>query len=65
MAKSLAGAWFFLLVSFAGCAQLPVASLSVHAHQHRLLDGDNSTADVAEAPDEHVQERTEDASWRR
>jgi len=60
MGKTSLAAWFFLLVSFGSCAQLPSEPLNLSSHHGRSLDVNNSTADVAEAPDEHIQERLDD-----
>jgi hypothetical protein len=61
MAKTSLAAWFFLLVSFGSCAQLPDVPVNITVHQGRHLDVNNSTADVAETPDEHIQERLDEA----
>ncbi|WP_084935359.1 hypothetical protein [Pantoea rwandensis] len=61
MGKKSIAAWFFLLVSLGSCAQLPNQPLNLSMHQGRHLDVNNSTADVAETPDEHIQERLDDA----
>lgn len=53
-------AWFFLLVSFGSCAQLPDEPLKVSMPHGRHFDVNNSTADVAETPDEHIQEKLDD-----
>ncbi|WP_058962300.1 hypothetical protein [Type-E symbiont of Plautia stali] len=50
-----------LLVSFGSCAQLPDVPVNITVHQGRHLDVNNSTADVAETPDEHIQERLDEA----
>lgn len=53
-------AWFFLLVSFGSCAQLPNVPVNITFHHGRHLDVENNTADVAETPDEHIKERQDD-----
>lgn len=61
MGKKTIAAWFFLLVSFGSCAQLPDQPQNMSMHHGRHFDVNNSTADVAETPDEHIQERLEEA----
>lgn len=57
MRKKLLTAWFFLLAAFGSCAQLLVG-LAVQYARHLVVQ--NSAADVAELPDEHIRERPED-----
>lgn len=65
MGKKAIAAWFFLLISFGSCAQLPDEPLYTSVHHGRHLDVNNGTADVAETPDEHIQERLDEAGHRR
>ncbi len=60
MGKKSVAAWFFLLLSLGACAQLPAGEVNLPTQHERHLKGGSSVADVAETPDEHVKERTED-----
>jgi hypothetical protein len=63
MGKKVITAWFFLLLSVAAFAQ-PPGSITLTIQHDRHLKMKNSTADVAETPDEHIQERVEDVGHR-
>ncbi|WP_343553177.1 hypothetical protein [Pantoea sp.] len=63
MGKTNIAAWFFLLLSFGACAQLPESSITLPTHQGRHLQEGNNTVDVAETPDEHIKERTDDVGY--
>ncbi|MEA5103241.1 hypothetical protein [Pantoea sp. S18] len=63
MGKKVIVAWFFLLLSMAACAQ-PSGLITLTMQHDRHLRVENSTADVAETPDEHIQERVEDVGHR-
>ncbi|NIG32744.1 hypothetical protein F3J42_02360 [Pantoea sp. Ap-959] len=57
MGRTLLTGWFFLLLSLAASAQLPMGPVVIAGQHGRHLAGHSSTADVAETPDEHIQER--------
>ncbi|MEB5970964.1 hypothetical protein ACWXWB_09795 [Pantoea dispersa] len=57
MGKTLLTGWFLLLLSLAASAQLPAGPLILTAQHGRHLAGHSATADIAETPDEHIQER--------
>lgn len=64
MRKMPIAAWFFLLLSFGSCAQPLPAPPSMHLYSGRHLNaGNNGIADVAETPDEHIQERRDDVGY--
>jgi hypothetical protein len=60
MGKTRVTAWLFLLLSLGACAQPPSGSITLNLQHGRHLNVDNSTADVAENPDEHIKERVDD-----
>ncbi|MBD9659198.1 hypothetical protein [Pantoea sp. PNT03] len=55
MGKKVVAAWFFLLLSVVACAQ-PSSLITLTLQHDRHLKIENSTADVAETPDEHIKE---------
>ena len=55
MGKKVVAAWFFLLLSVVAGAQ-PASSITLTLQHDRHLKMENSTADVAETPDEHIKE---------
>ncbi|WP_235056625.1 MULTISPECIES: hypothetical protein [Pantoea] len=64
MRKMPLAAWFFLLLSFGSCAQPLPGPPHMHAYSGRHLDAGNSgIADVAETPDEHIQERRDEVGY--
>lgn len=64
MRKMPLAAWFFLLLSFGSCAQPVPGPIDMHTHNGRHLDaGNNGMADVAETPDEHIQERQDEVGY--
>lgn len=64
MRKMPLAAWFFLLLSFGACAQPVPEPTTMYLHPGRHLDaGNSSMADVAETPDEHIQERRDEVGY--
>lgn len=61
MRKLPLAAWFFLLLSFGSCAQPLPGPTNLHTSSGRHLNtGNGGIADVAETPDEHIQERQDE-----
>lgn len=58
MNKQLCSAWFFLALSFGAMAGTPHGKSSAPAHYKHHENTSMTVADVAETPDEHIQEPT-------